>query len=79
MKSSAKILIIIVTWNKKEYVINLLDSLSAINFPRDQFDILSLIMPVMTAQLKHLKPSLMTFKLFAMPKISAAQAGLIPA
>ena len=40
MKSSAKILIIIVTWNKKEYVIDLLNSLSAINFPRDQLDIL---------------------------------------
>ncbi len=40
MKSTAKILIIIVTWNKKEYVIDLLNSLSAINFPRDQLDIL---------------------------------------
>ena len=40
MKSTAKILIIIVTSNKKEYVIDLLNSLSAINFPRDQLDIL---------------------------------------
>ncbi|NOQ64646.1 MAG: glycosyltransferase [Methyloprofundus sp.] len=40
MKSSPKILIIIVTWNKKEYVIDLLNSLSGINFPREQFDIL---------------------------------------
>ncbi|GAW86030.1 conserved hypothetical protein [Bathymodiolus platifrons methanotrophic gill symbiont] len=40
MKSTAKILIIIVTWNKKEYVIDLLNSLSVINFPREQLDIL---------------------------------------
>ncbi|MCK5354265.1 MAG: glycosyltransferase family 2 protein [Methyloprofundus sp.] len=40
MKSTAKILIIIVTWNKKEYVIDLLDSISTLNFPRDQLDIL---------------------------------------
>ena len=40
MKSTTKILVIIVTWNKKEYVIDLLNSLSAINFPRDQLDIL---------------------------------------
>jgi GT2 family glycosyltransferase len=40
MNSTAKILIIIVTWNKKDYVINLLNSLSAINFPRNQLDIL---------------------------------------
>ncbi|NOQ14322.1 MAG: glycosyltransferase [Methyloprofundus sp.] len=40
MKSTAKILIIIVTWNKKEYVIDLLNSLSTLNFPRDQLDIL---------------------------------------
>ncbi len=40
MKSTPKILIIIVTWNKKEYVIDLLNSLSAINFPREQLDIL---------------------------------------
>lgn len=40
MSSPAKILIIIVTWNNKNYVINLLNSLSAINFPRSQLDIL---------------------------------------
>ena len=40
MNSTAKILIIIVTWNKKEYVIDLLNSLSAISFPKDQLDIL---------------------------------------
>ncbi|GFO71380.1 hypothetical protein BJAS_P0803 [Bathymodiolus japonicus methanotrophic gill symbiont] len=40
MITTAKILIIIVTWNKKEYVIDLLNSLSAINFPREQLDIL---------------------------------------
>ena len=40
MKSSANILIIIVTWNKKDYVIDLLNSLSAITFPGDQLDIL---------------------------------------
>jgi len=40
MNSTAKILIIIVTWNKKDYVIDLLNSLSSITFPRDQLDIL---------------------------------------
>lgn len=40
MKSTTKILIIIVTWNKKDYVIDLLQSLSSITFPRDQLDIL---------------------------------------
>lgn len=40
MKSSAKILIIIVTWNKKDYVIDLLKSLSSLSFPRNQLDIL---------------------------------------
>ncbi|WP_080521327.1 glycosyltransferase family 2 protein [Methyloprofundus sedimenti] len=33
-------LIIIVTWNKKDYVLDLLNSLSSITFPRDQLDIL---------------------------------------
>jgi len=40
MNSTAKILIIIVTWNKKDYVLDLLKSLSSISFPRDQLDIL---------------------------------------
>ncbi len=40
MKSASKILIIIVTWNKKEYVIDLLKSLSSLSFPRQQLDIL---------------------------------------
>lgn len=40
MNSTAKILIIIVTWNKKDYVIDLLNSLSAISFSRKQLDIL---------------------------------------
>jgi GT2 family glycosyltransferase len=40
MKSAAKILIIIVTWNKKEYVIDLLKSLSSLSFPEKQLDIL---------------------------------------
>ncbi len=40
MKSTAKILIIIVTWNKKEYVIDLLKSLSSLSFPEKQLDIL---------------------------------------
>ncbi len=40
MNSTAKILIIIVTWNKKDYVLDLLKSLSSITFPRDQLDIL---------------------------------------
>lgn len=35
-----KILIIIVTWNKKNYVIDLLNSLSSLSFPREQLDIL---------------------------------------
>ncbi len=34
-----KILIIIVTWNKKEYVINLLNSLNNINYARESLDI----------------------------------------
>lgn len=40
MKPSAKILIIIVTWNKKEYVINLLNSLSGIDYPNNHLDLL---------------------------------------
>ncbi|WP_428355698.1 glycosyltransferase family 2 protein [Methyloprofundus sp.] len=40
MNSTAKILIIIVTWNKKSYVLDLLNSLSTLTFPRDQLDIL---------------------------------------
>jgi len=40
MKSTPKILVIIVTWNKKDYVIDLLNSLSALSFPRKQLDIL---------------------------------------
>ncbi|MDF1584664.1 MAG: glycosyltransferase family 2 protein [Methyloprofundus sp.] len=40
MSANANILIIIVTWNKKDYVIELLNSLSALSFPRQQLDIL---------------------------------------
>lgn len=40
MKPTPKILVIIVTWNKKDYVIDLLKSLSNISFPREQLDIL---------------------------------------
>lgn len=40
MNSNTKILIIIVTWNKKDYVIDLLMSLSSLSFPRKQLDIL---------------------------------------
>ena len=40
MKHTAKVLIIIVTWNKKEYVIDLLASLSNLNFPTEQIDLL---------------------------------------
>lgn len=40
MTTTAKILIIIVTWNKKDYVISLLNSLSSISFPRNQLNIL---------------------------------------
>jgi len=40
MKSTANILIIIVTWNKKDYVIDLLNSLSSMTFSRKQLDIL---------------------------------------
>ena len=40
MKPSSKILVIIVTWNKKEYVVNLLKSLSDIDFPKDRLDLL---------------------------------------
>ncbi len=34
-----KILVIIVTWDKKEYVVNLLNSLANINYPRTSLDI----------------------------------------
>ncbi|MFI3137223.1 MAG: glycosyltransferase family 2 protein [Methylococcaceae bacterium] len=37
---SAKILVIIVTWNKKDYVTDLLNSLSSIAYPADALDIL---------------------------------------
>lgn len=37
--ATAKILIIIVTWNKKDYVINLLNSLTDIQYPTDLLDI----------------------------------------
>jgi GT2 family glycosyltransferase len=40
MKPTAKVLIIIVTWNKKEYVIDLLASLSNLSFPSQQLDVL---------------------------------------
>jgi GT2 family glycosyltransferase len=40
MKSTSKVLIIIVTWNKKDYVIDLLNSLSSLSFPRKQCDVL---------------------------------------
>ncbi len=36
----AKILVIIVTWNKKDYVIDLLNSLSNITYPIERLDIL---------------------------------------
>lgn len=39
MNSSIKILVIIVTWNKKEYVIDLLNSLARIDFPRDKLNV----------------------------------------
>ena len=35
-----KVLCIIVTWNKKEYVMNLLNSLSSIDYPRECLDII---------------------------------------
>ena len=37
---AAKILIIIVTWNKQDYVINLLNSLKHIQYPLENLDIL---------------------------------------
>ncbi len=37
---TAKILVIIVTWNKKDYVIDLLKSLSNINYPTELLDVL---------------------------------------
>ncbi|MEQ1636933.1 MAG: glycosyltransferase family 2 protein [Methylococcales bacterium] len=37
---SSKILVIIVTWNKKDYVIDLLNSLSSITYPSERLDIL---------------------------------------
>lgn len=39
MSTHPNILIIIVTWNKKDYVINLLESLSGINYPNDKMNI----------------------------------------
>jgi GT2 family glycosyltransferase len=39
-RASAKILVIIVTWNKKEFVINLLHSLSDITYATENLDIL---------------------------------------
>jgi len=39
MISNANILVIIVTWNKKGYVIDLLNSLSSLTFPKEQLDI----------------------------------------
>lgn len=39
-KPNAKILVIIVTWNKKEYVVNLLHSLAQISYPSELMDIL---------------------------------------
>jgi len=39
MTTNANILVIIVTWNKKEYVIDLLHSLSSLTFPSEQLDI----------------------------------------
>lgn len=40
MKPTVKILVIIVTWNKKQYVIELLNSLTALSTPKEAFDIL---------------------------------------
>jgi len=39
MSTTPRILVIIVTWNKKNYVIDLLNSLSNLDFPRTQLDI----------------------------------------
>lgn len=39
MSTPQRILVIIVTWNKKDYVIDLLNSLSNLDFPRTQLDI----------------------------------------
>ncbi len=62
MKSAAKILIIIVTWNKKEYVIDLLKSLSFLSFPEKQLDILVIdnasndgTVEALKAEFKHIK------------------------
>ncbi|BCX87971.1 hypothetical protein MIN45_P0338 [Methylomarinovum tepidoasis] len=39
MKSSPKVLVIIVTWNKKDHVLALLDSLGNLDYPRELLDI----------------------------------------
>ena len=40
MSATPNILVIIVTWNKKDYVLNLLDSLDDLDYPREALDIL---------------------------------------
>ncbi len=40
MKNYPKVLVIIVTWNKKDYVINLLDSLLDMDYPKEAMEIL---------------------------------------
>ena len=39
MTTSPKVLVIIVTWNKQQYVLDLLESLKTINYPTDSLDI----------------------------------------
>jgi GT2 family glycosyltransferase len=39
-KKQVRVLIIIVTWNKQQYVIDLLNSISLLNYPREAIDIL---------------------------------------
>jgi len=40
MSATPNILVIIVTWNKKDYVLNLLDSLYDLDYPREALDIM---------------------------------------
>jgi GT2 family glycosyltransferase len=40
VNKQVRVLIIIVTWNKQQYVIDLLNSISLLNYPRDAVDIL---------------------------------------
>jgi GT2 family glycosyltransferase len=39
-RKTGKVLAIIVTWNKKEYVLNLLDSVSELYYPKDSLEVL---------------------------------------